>query len=176
VATFTADRSTQQCRLGGELTEIRATQLRFTLETRELLAASAIALPESSVAVLAERTDGASASTWAPARPFGCSLRQLIPGGGRLLSDVRDGGRQPGVVVGLARRLCVHVGSVSGHVDRHRDALGVSMGRRGSRTAYSRDVLVYGADLYQAPEAPTPYRQRADCHRPRLRPGEFARW
>ena len=46
-------------RLAGQLTEIRASDLRFTLEeTRELLAASQITLSETSVAALHERTEG----------------------------------------------------------------------------------------------------------------------
>ena len=48
-----------QLRLAGELTEIRAAQLRFTQdETRELLAAAGIALAEPVVAVLHQRTEG----------------------------------------------------------------------------------------------------------------------
>lgn len=46
-------------RLAGTLTEIRGPDMRFTLgETRELLAASGIALSESGSAVLLERTEG----------------------------------------------------------------------------------------------------------------------
>jgi LuxR family maltose regulon positive regulatory protein len=46
-------------RLGGELTEVRAADLRFTLdETRELLAASGIALSEDAVCMLHGRTEG----------------------------------------------------------------------------------------------------------------------
>ena len=48
-----------QLRLAGELVEIRAAQLRFTEdETRELLAAAGLALPEAVVAMLHERTEG----------------------------------------------------------------------------------------------------------------------
>jgi LuxR family maltose regulon positive regulatory protein len=48
-----------QLRLAGELAEIRAAQLRFTEdETRELLAAAGLALPEAVVAMLHERTEG----------------------------------------------------------------------------------------------------------------------
>ena len=48
-----------QLRLGGRLAEIRAAQLRFTLdETRELLSAAGIRLPEPVVATLHERTEG----------------------------------------------------------------------------------------------------------------------
>ncbi|HYX57789.1 MAG TPA: LuxR C-terminal-related transcriptional regulator [Streptosporangiaceae bacterium] len=48
-----------QLRLAGELAEIRAAQLRFTAdETRELLAAAGLALPESLVARLHQRTEG----------------------------------------------------------------------------------------------------------------------
>jgi len=48
-----------QLRLAGELTEIRAAQLRFTQdETRELLAAAGIALAEPVVAMLHQRTEG----------------------------------------------------------------------------------------------------------------------
>ena len=48
-----------QLRLAGELGEIRAEDLRFTeRETRELLDASGIALPESGVALLHQRTEG----------------------------------------------------------------------------------------------------------------------
>jgi LuxR family transcriptional regulator, maltose regulon positive regulatory protein len=48
-----------QLRLAGELAEIRAADLRFTgRETRELLAASGITLPEASVALLHQRTEG----------------------------------------------------------------------------------------------------------------------
>jgi LuxR family transcriptional regulator, maltose regulon positive regulatory protein len=48
-----------QLRLAGELSEIRAAELRFSeLETRELLAASGIALSEGSVALLHQRTEG----------------------------------------------------------------------------------------------------------------------
>jgi LuxR family maltose regulon positive regulatory protein len=48
-----------QLRLAGELAEIRAADLRFTeRETRELLHASGIALPESAVALLHQRTEG----------------------------------------------------------------------------------------------------------------------
>ena len=46
-------------RLAGDLAEIRAAQLRFTEhETRRLLAAAAIALPEHMAAMLHERTEG----------------------------------------------------------------------------------------------------------------------
>ncbi|WP_198347593.1 LuxR C-terminal-related transcriptional regulator [Nocardia terrae] len=46
-------------RLRGELTEVRAADLRFTLdETRELLAASKIALSERSIRLLHARTEG----------------------------------------------------------------------------------------------------------------------
>src|SRR5579863_9717569 len=46
-------------RLAGELAEIRATQLRFTeQETRQLLAAAGIALPEHMAAMLHQRTEG----------------------------------------------------------------------------------------------------------------------
>jgi LuxR family transcriptional regulator, maltose regulon positive regulatory protein len=46
-------------RLAGELAEIRAVQLRFTLhETRQLLAAAGIALPEQVAAMLHQRTEG----------------------------------------------------------------------------------------------------------------------
>jgi LuxR family maltose regulon positive regulatory protein len=46
-------------RLAGELTELRAADLRFTLEeTRELLATSGIVLSDKSVALLHERTEG----------------------------------------------------------------------------------------------------------------------
>ena len=48
-----------QLRLAGELAEIRAADLRFTeQETRELLAASGIALSEAAVALLHQRTEG----------------------------------------------------------------------------------------------------------------------
>jgi LuxR family maltose regulon positive regulatory protein len=48
-----------QLRLAGELTEIRATALRFSeQETRELLDASGIALSEAGVALLHQRTEG----------------------------------------------------------------------------------------------------------------------
>jgi LuxR family maltose regulon positive regulatory protein len=46
-------------RLEGELTEIRAADLRFSLaEARELLAAGGVQLPESALMVLYERTEG----------------------------------------------------------------------------------------------------------------------
>jgi LuxR family maltose regulon positive regulatory protein len=46
-------------RLEGELTEIRAPELRFSLEeARELLAAAGVALPEPALALLYERTEG----------------------------------------------------------------------------------------------------------------------
>ena len=46
-------------RLAGDLAEIRAAQLRFTEhETRRLLAAAAIALPEHTAAMLHQRTEG----------------------------------------------------------------------------------------------------------------------
>jgi LuxR family transcriptional regulator, maltose regulon positive regulatory protein len=46
-------------RLAGQLTELRAADLRFTLEeTRELLAASGITLSDKSLALLHERTEG----------------------------------------------------------------------------------------------------------------------
>jgi LuxR family transcriptional regulator, maltose regulon positive regulatory protein len=46
-------------RLEGELTEIRAADLRFSLaETRELLAAAGVQLPEPALALLYERTEG----------------------------------------------------------------------------------------------------------------------
>jgi len=49
----------QQLRLVGELTEIRAADLRFTeRETRELLDASGIALSEAGAALLHQRTEG----------------------------------------------------------------------------------------------------------------------
>ena len=48
-----------QLRLGGELAEIRAADLRFSeRETRELLAASGIALPDAGAALLHQRTEG----------------------------------------------------------------------------------------------------------------------
>ncbi|MGB6580356.1 MAG: AAA family ATPase, partial [Streptosporangiaceae bacterium] len=48
-----------QLRLAGELAEIRAADLQFTeRETRELLAASGIALSEAGVALLHQRTEG----------------------------------------------------------------------------------------------------------------------
>ncbi|HEY3611338.1 MAG TPA: LuxR C-terminal-related transcriptional regulator [Pseudonocardiaceae bacterium] len=48
-----------QLRLAGELAEIRVAQLRFTAaETRELVAAARIALPDHVVAVLHQRTEG----------------------------------------------------------------------------------------------------------------------
>ncbi len=48
-----------QLRLAGELAEIRASQLRFSQdETRELLAASGLVLPDSAVALLHQRTEG----------------------------------------------------------------------------------------------------------------------
>jgi LuxR family transcriptional regulator, maltose regulon positive regulatory protein len=48
-----------QLRLAGELAEIRAAQLRFTKdETRELLAAAGLALPDPVVAMLHQRTEG----------------------------------------------------------------------------------------------------------------------
>ena len=48
-----------QLRLAGELAEIRAADLRFTeRETRELLAASGIALSEAGAALLQQRTEG----------------------------------------------------------------------------------------------------------------------
>jgi LuxR family maltose regulon positive regulatory protein len=48
-----------QLRLAGELAEIRAADLRFTeRETRELLHAAQIALPESGVKLLHQRTEG----------------------------------------------------------------------------------------------------------------------
>ena len=48
-----------QLRLAGELAEIRAADLRFTeRETRELLQASGIALPEAGVTLLHQRTEG----------------------------------------------------------------------------------------------------------------------
>jgi LuxR family maltose regulon positive regulatory protein len=48
-----------QLRLAGELAEIRAAQLRFTEnETRELLAAAGITLPDPVVAMLHQRTEG----------------------------------------------------------------------------------------------------------------------
>ena len=48
-----------QLRLAGELAEIRAADLRFTeRETRELLDASGIALPEAGTALLHQRTEG----------------------------------------------------------------------------------------------------------------------
>jgi LuxR family transcriptional regulator, maltose regulon positive regulatory protein len=48
-----------QLRLAGELAEIRAADLRFTeRETRELLAASGIALSEAGAALLDQRTEG----------------------------------------------------------------------------------------------------------------------
>jgi LuxR family maltose regulon positive regulatory protein len=48
-----------QLRLAGELAEIRATDLRFSMsETRELLDASGIALSDTGMAVLHQRTEG----------------------------------------------------------------------------------------------------------------------
>ena len=48
-----------QLRLAGELTELRAADLRFSLrETQELLAASGVALSEASASLLHERTEG----------------------------------------------------------------------------------------------------------------------
>jgi LuxR family maltose regulon positive regulatory protein len=48
-----------QLRLAGELAEIRAAELRFTEdETRELVSAAGIKLPDSATAVLHQRTEG----------------------------------------------------------------------------------------------------------------------
>ena len=54
-----------QLRLAGELAEIRAADLRFTeRETRELLHATGIELPESGAALLHQRTEGWAAGLW----------------------------------------------------------------------------------------------------------------
>lgn len=49
----------QRLRLAGQLTEIRATDLRYTVhDTRELLAASGVLLSDAAVAALHEKTEG----------------------------------------------------------------------------------------------------------------------
>ena len=71
-------------RLEGEVTEIRAANLRFTLdEARELFAAAGVALPESALTLLHARTEGWAAGL----RLAALSLARYWSLAARLLSD-----------------------------------------------------------------------------------------
>ncbi len=103
-------------RLAGELAEIRAADLRFTEhETRELLAASGITLPDAGVALLHQRTEGWAAglrlavlSLAGHADPerfvadFSGTNRTVAE---YLLAEMLD--RQPGDVQDLLLRTCL---------------------------------------------------------------------
>jgi LuxR family transcriptional regulator, maltose regulon positive regulatory protein len=105
-----------QLRLAGELAEIRAADLRFTEhETRELLAASGITLPDSGVVLLHQRTEGWAAglrlavlSLAGHADPerfvadFSGTNRTVAE---YLLAEMLD--RQPGDVQDLLLRTCL---------------------------------------------------------------------
>jgi hypothetical protein len=78
-------------RLAGELTELRTTELRFSeQETRDLLAASGIAVSEDAVALLYERAEG-----WAAALRFAAIALTGHPDPERFVADccVRRSGR-----------------------------------------------------------------------------------
>jgi LuxR family maltose regulon positive regulatory protein len=105
-----------QLRLAGELAEIRAADLRFSeRETRELLAASGIALSEAGAARLHQRTEGWAAGLWLAAislaghpdperfvAEFSGSDRMVAE---YLLAEMLD--RQPPEVQDLLLRTCV---------------------------------------------------------------------
>jgi LuxR family maltose regulon positive regulatory protein len=105
-----------QLRLAGELGEIRAADLRFTeRETRELLAASGIALSEAGAALLHQRTEGWAAGLRLAAlslagHPDPERFVQKFSGTNRvvaeyLLAEMLD--RQPGDVRDLLLRTCL---------------------------------------------------------------------
>jgi LuxR family maltose regulon positive regulatory protein len=105
-----------QLRLAGELGEIRAADLRFTeRETRELLAASGIALSEAGAALLHQRTEGWAAGLRLAAlslagHPDPERFVQKFSGTNRavaeyLLAEMLD--RQPGEVQDLLLRTCL---------------------------------------------------------------------
>jgi len=105
-----------QLRLAGELGEIRAADLRFTeRETRELLAASGIALSEAGVALLHQRTEGWAAGLRLAAlslagHPDPERFVAKFSGTNRavaeyLLAEMLD--RQPGEVQDLLLRTCL---------------------------------------------------------------------
>ena len=82
-------------RLEGELTEIRAADLRFTLaEARELLTAAGVALPEPALAMLHERTEGWAAGLRLAALSLAGHRRSGAVRGG-VLRQRADGGRVP---------------------------------------------------------------------------------
>ena len=105
-----------QLRLAGELTEIRAADLRFSVpETRALLAASGIALSEGGVALLHQRTEGWAAGLRLAAlslaghpdperfvAEFSGSERTVAE---YLLAEMLD--RQPAAVQDLLLRTCL---------------------------------------------------------------------
>jgi LuxR family maltose regulon positive regulatory protein len=103
-------------RLEGELTEIRAPDLRFTAaEARELLAAAGVQLPDAVLARLHERTEGWAAGLRLAAlslagHPDPARLAAGFSGSDRtvaeyLLAEVLD--RQPGQVRRLLLRTCI---------------------------------------------------------------------
>ena len=103
-------------RIAGRLTEVRGSDLRFSLdETRELLAASEIALPDESVALLHARTEGWAAGLRLAALALAGhpEPERFVPefsGGERtvaayLLAEVLD--RQPGEVRRLLLRTSI---------------------------------------------------------------------
>jgi LuxR family maltose regulon positive regulatory protein len=105
-----------QLRLAGELAEIRAADLRFTeRETRELLAASGIALSEAGAALLHQRTEGWAAGLRLAAlslagHPDPERFVAKFSGTNRavaeyLLAEMLD--RQPGEVQDLLLRTCL---------------------------------------------------------------------
>ena len=82
-------------RLEGELTEIRAANLRFSsAEARELFGAAGVELPESALTMLHERTEGWAARAAAGGAVAGRARRSGAVRGG-VFWQRADGGRVP---------------------------------------------------------------------------------